>query len=204
MTLESSIETYGYLAVLIGSFLEGETVLVLGGFAAQRGYLQLPWVILVAFIGSLTGDQLYFHLGRWHNRAILSRHPAWQEKVVRIHDILFRYKMPVIVGFRFIYGFRVITPFAIGMSRIRTAYFTVLNFIGALIWAIIIGCAGYFFGNVIEVILGDLRRYEIEAMAVIAFAGAVLWLVHVYRRGRVKAGHIKPSIKIPEKKGSSS
>jgi membrane protein DedA with SNARE-associated domain len=40
MTLESILDPYGYLAVLVGTFLEGETILVLGGFAAHRGYLQ--------------------------------------------------------------------------------------------------------------------------------------------------------------------
>jgi membrane protein DedA with SNARE-associated domain len=34
MTFQSSLETYGYMAILIGSFIEGETILVLGGFAA--------------------------------------------------------------------------------------------------------------------------------------------------------------------------
>ena len=38
--LEHYIETYGYLAVMIGTFLEGETILVLAGFAAHQGYLQ--------------------------------------------------------------------------------------------------------------------------------------------------------------------
>lgn len=37
MTLESVVDTYGYVAVLVGTFLEGETILVLGGFAAHKG-----------------------------------------------------------------------------------------------------------------------------------------------------------------------
>jgi membrane protein DedA with SNARE-associated domain len=37
MGLESLINTYGYLAILVGTLLEGETILVLGGFAAHRG-----------------------------------------------------------------------------------------------------------------------------------------------------------------------
>ena len=64
MTLQSLIDTYGYLAILVGTFFEGETILVLGGFAAYRGYLHLPWVIIAAFVGSLCGDQLFFFLGR--------------------------------------------------------------------------------------------------------------------------------------------
>ena len=67
MTLESIVDTYGYLAVLLGTFLEDETILVLGGFAAHRGYLALPWVIVAAFLGSLCGDQLFFFLGRKHS-----------------------------------------------------------------------------------------------------------------------------------------
>ena len=42
MTIESLVDAYGYLAVLVGTFIEGETILVLGGFAAARGYPGLP------------------------------------------------------------------------------------------------------------------------------------------------------------------
>ena len=60
MDLQSIIENYGYAAILIGTFLEGETILVLAGLAAHQGYLVLSWVILAAFVGSLCGDQLFF------------------------------------------------------------------------------------------------------------------------------------------------
>ena len=62
MSLEQLIESYGYIVLVIGTFLEGETILVLGGIAAKLGYLQLYGVVLAAFIGSLAGDQLYFFL----------------------------------------------------------------------------------------------------------------------------------------------
>lgn len=45
MSLEYLIDTYGYPAILIGTFLEGETILVLGGIVAKLGYLKLPWVM---------------------------------------------------------------------------------------------------------------------------------------------------------------
>ena len=51
MELASLIQTYGYGIVLIGTVLEGETVLTLAGFAAHRGYLQLPLVIVTAAVG---------------------------------------------------------------------------------------------------------------------------------------------------------
>ena len=71
MTLESMINTHGYWAVLVGTFFEGETVLLLGGFAASQGYLVLRWVIVVAFFGTLCADQLFFFLGRRYSQATL-------------------------------------------------------------------------------------------------------------------------------------
>ena len=39
--------------LLIGTFLEGETILMLGGLAAHMGYMDVTGVILAAFAGSL-------------------------------------------------------------------------------------------------------------------------------------------------------
>ena len=50
--MESLLTTYGYPILIIGTFLEGETVLVLGGLAAHLGYLSLDWVIVCALGGS--------------------------------------------------------------------------------------------------------------------------------------------------------
>ena len=58
--MEHLIDTYGYWAVLLATFPEGETILVIAGFAAHQGYLTLMPVILAAFAGSLCGDQLFF------------------------------------------------------------------------------------------------------------------------------------------------
>ena len=45
-SLEGFVENYGYWAILAGTVLEGETVLILGGLAAHQGYLELAWVLL--------------------------------------------------------------------------------------------------------------------------------------------------------------
>jgi membrane protein DedA with SNARE-associated domain len=52
----------------------------------------------------------------------------------------------MLLSFRFLYGIRSVTPFAIGMSEVSYLRFTLLNIIGAGIWAIAIASAGYYFG----------------------------------------------------------
>jgi membrane protein DedA with SNARE-associated domain len=59
--LQSLIENYGYLAVFIAAFLEGETILVMAGFAAYQGYLDLEKVILIALFGGLLGVVVITH-----------------------------------------------------------------------------------------------------------------------------------------------
>lgn len=76
MMQEPLIEAYGYLAIFVGAFLEGETIIAMGGFAAQRGYLDLPKVVVVGLFGGFLGDQLYFFLGRRHGSDLLARFPG--------------------------------------------------------------------------------------------------------------------------------
>ncbi len=182
--LENAVETYGYAAILIGSMVEGETVLILGGFFAHRGYLALPWVILCAFAGSLFTDQLCFFMGRRNGARIQARFPAVRKKIRTAHRALERYQQVLILGFRFAYGFRLITPFVIGMSPTPTPVFVLFNVLGAALWAVVVGFGGYFFGNILEMLLGDLRRHEINAAAWIVLAGTAAWIIHQLRVNR--------------------
>ena len=182
--LESLLTAYGYPVLVIGTFLEGETILILGGVSAHLGYLSLVWVIACGFVGTFLGDQLYFFLGRRQGKTWLSRRPSWHSRADRVFHMLSKHQNLVILGFRFLYGLRTVTPFAIGMSKVSYLRFTTLNLIGASIWAIGIGLAGYYFGHAVEVVLGDLKRYELETIASVIVVAVLIWLVRFYRRRR--------------------
>jgi membrane protein DedA with SNARE-associated domain len=183
VTLDQLIQDYGYLAVVIGTFLEGETILVLAGLAAHLGYLDLPWVMAAGLAGSFSGDQLYFHLGRRHGPGILARRPAWRPRVDRVLRLLERHQNLLILGCRFTYGLRTITPFALGLSRVRAVRFLLLNGIAALAWTVSVAGAGYLFGHVVQAALGRVRHLEHALLGLVAVAGLVLWLI-ARRRAR--------------------
>jgi membrane protein DedA with SNARE-associated domain len=193
ITVQAFIDTYGYLAILVGTFLEGETILVLGGLAAHSGYLDLSYVILMAFIGTLCGDQLFFFLGRWHSDAFLKRRPSLRTRIAKAQRLLDRFKTPIFMGFRFFYGLRTVTPFVIGMSAVPTVKFVFLNAAGALIWAIAFGTGGYLFGNALEAVIGNVKHYEIPVFGLIAALGAVIWIIHIVRRKRDRTWSLRNS-----------
>ena len=187
MDLQSIIENYGYAAILIGTFLEGETILVLAGLAAHQGYLVLTGVILAGFLGSLCGDQLFFYLGRKHSQAVLSRRPVWKEKAEKVHKMMNRFQTPMILSFRFLYGLRTVAPFVIGMSPVSVKKFILLNGAGALAWAVAVGSGGYLFGHALEIFIGKVKHYEVQVFAMIALVGFFIWTVHFYHRRKHKS-----------------
>ncbi|SDG82632.1 DedA family protein [Nitrosomonas sp. Nm132] len=178
MSLEELITTYGYSAIAIGAFLEGETILILGGFAAHRGYLELPWVLVSAFLGTLLGDQLYFYIGRVKGKSILEKRPHLKCKSEKVFAILNKHQTLLILGFRFMYGFRTITPFLLGACEIRPFRFLILNFIGALIWSMTIGIMGYLLGHTLELIIDDIKRYEAWLFIGLSILSAIAWCIY--------------------------
>ena len=162
MTFEYLISHYGYVALVIGTFLEGESMLIIAGFAVHLGYLKLQWVILAALAGSVAGDQFYFFLGRVKGEAFLQKRPRWKTKINKVWKLLDRYRTLLILGFRFAYGLRTVAPFAIGLSTIRASRFLILNVIGGLCWSVVVALVGYFFG---AAALGSLcRRKEVRTL----------------------------------------
>jgi membrane protein DedA with SNARE-associated domain len=55
---------YSYLIAFVWTFLEGETIVLFAGFAAAHGLLNPILVLVAAWLGSFSGDQLYFWIGR--------------------------------------------------------------------------------------------------------------------------------------------
>jgi membrane protein DedA with SNARE-associated domain len=178
------IRQYGYLAVFAGAFLEGESILVMAGFAAQRGYLRIEWVILLALVAGFLGDQLFFHIGRRYGDVLLQRFPALRARAYHVDQLLHRYHWLLIPGIRFMYGLRLVGPVVFGMGRVAAGRFFWLNLLGAAIWAPLIAGAGYLFGEALHLLLDDLQRYELLALALIAAFFACAWTWHRWRAKR--------------------
>lgn len=136
MSFETIIQQYGYFALVLGTALEGETVLVVAGYLAHRGYLHLPYVIAAGMLGTFVGDQTFFQLGRKSGAAFLLRHPHWQARAARVRHRFDRHRIVLVMGFRFMYGIRTVAPFVIGMSGFPRKLFMTLNALSAAIWAI--------------------------------------------------------------------
>lgn len=172
----------GYLAVFVGTFIEGESILVLGGVAAAYGYLSFPVVVAVAVLGGFLGDQLFFFVGRRYGNRVLARFPSVSAKVPRVQALLRRWDILAVILIRFLYGLRIAGPIVIGSCRIAPWRLALFNFIGALIWAPLVAGIGYFAGQALDNWVGRLRHLEILVLMVAVLAAVVWWFVIEWRR----------------------
>jgi membrane protein DedA with SNARE-associated domain len=175
MSLVNFITNYGYIAVFLGSVFEGETVLVLGGFAAHEGYLNMPLIILTAFFGALAGDWTFFFLGRKYGRKVIEKWPRIGCHLRRSLDLINGNCKKMSFSLRFMYGFRSIIPFSIGQSPINTRDFLIYNAAGALLWVIVMGALGYLAGEAMETFIGGIKKHEFK---IIIFTVIIITLLN--------------------------
>lgn len=161
MDINHIIAEYGawfYPLTFAWTFLEGETFVVFAGAAAQQELLNFQLLVLAAWAGSFTGDQLYFLIGRNWGQKLLNRFPRYRPPVDIALGFLRKYNVWFILSFRFIYGIRNVSSFAMGMSGLSWTRFLVLNFIAAGVWALTFAGAGFLLGAAFSAILGKLAE----------------------------------------------
>jgi membrane protein DedA with SNARE-associated domain len=181
--LEFLIAKYGYFAILIGTIVEGGTLLYAGGLAAHQGYLQLvPWVILVGLAGSFIDAQIWFLLGRSRGSVMVVKHPKWKARLGKINLWLKHYHCGVIVFSRFIPGFRTAGSLAAGMSRVPPKRFILFTLIGASCWSILVAVAGFMSGRILSIFLGEIKHMEPLLFVTIIVIGAAIWCFLHFRR----------------------
>jgi membrane protein DedA with SNARE-associated domain len=181
MSVADLLADYGYLAVFIGSLLEGETILVLAGFAAHQGYLSLPVTLALAFVGGTLGDQVFFWLGRIWGSSLLQRIRDAERRVQCVKELLEHHQAPAIVGIRFMYGLRIIGPIVIGACEVPPWHFAMFNALGAAVWAPLVVGLGYLFGDALELLQIDLKEFEAAVLGSIIGVAVAFSLIRRWR-----------------------
>ena len=187
------IETWGYAAVFAGAFFEGETVLIIAGFLASGAHLDLVFVILSGYLGGIAGDQFYFYLGRARGRRLIERRESWRPRLQRIESVLARHGTLLMLGYRFVYGFRLVTPLVLGAFGVARLRFLAFNLVNAAVWSALIASLGYAFGEVAARLFAEAQRYELVIVIMLALVGLGSWLFHRTRERRRRAATAEPA-----------
>jgi len=174
------LQLHGYWVLFVWTFLEGEAGLIMAGFLAFEGYLNLYGVMATAFFGAFAGDQFYFFLGRWQGARLLRLFTSIARKFRKALRLIEKYGTFVAFISRYTYGFRIILPIVLGMTTFPGVKFCWLNILSSLAWALIFSLGGYLFGKSASLFVEDVSRYEHHLMIILLALIACMWLAHFF------------------------
>ena len=198
--VESLVRSAGYplLFLLVmsessGMPVPGETALISGALLASQGKLQIVFVIALAALGAIVGDNLGYLIGRKGGRWLLERPGPFEGKrrdmLVRGEPFFERHGSKAVFFGRFVLGLRVWASWLAGATRMRWRSFLVWNALGGISWATLIGLVAYSLGksagNVIE-------AFALYGLAALAIAIVSFFVLRHRERRRAKAKGARP------------
>ena len=172
---------YGYLAVFVGTFLEGELVLLTAAVAASRGMLSPPLVVLCAALGAWTGHLVFFRVGRWKGRDWLFSHRRLGPHAKKADGVIVRYGWTGVFILQYLYGARIAGALVFGLSSFPLPRFLALQAVNCLTWATLVTAVGYLIGASLAV--ASRRLTLVSAVVVVVVLGLALWLARHRRDG---------------------
>ena len=143
--------SYKYYILFPLATIEGSIVTVIAGFLSAQGLMNVYFVYLVVMAGDLTGDMLYYALGRWgfkpafERRGKLSNIFFLKVKALQAHFV--RHSGKTLLFGKMAHGVGSILLTAAGASRVSFGKFIIFNVFGTVLKSLILVLVGYYFGS---------------------------------------------------------
>lgn len=177
---------YKYVALFIICFLasiavpipSGSLLMASAAFASQ-GYLNIAWVLISAFLGSVAGDNLGYFLARYYGKQILSK--IGFRKILQSSKFkLISQRVAERPGFIiFISRFEVLATLSVNLiaGLAKTSYKKYLLFesIGTIAQVCMYGILGFLFGSTWQAVNALIGKFTIVVFIGIALIVVVFW-----------------------------
>jgi membrane protein DedA with SNARE-associated domain len=193
--LEGFVRDYGAFAVVpilaieaVGAPVPGESLLIFASVLAGRGEMSLSTLLVSAWVGSVTGDNLGYLIGRKLGRAAVLRYGAkvglTNERFSGIESTYVRYGYATVLFARFFTILRQLNGILAGTLGMSWWRFVLFDAVGAALWVMVWVFAPAYFSEHLTVIVA-LAKHTKVVVSVLVFAGLTLILGYFIRRLRV-------------------
>ena len=182
----SNLATYGYIALFLYSLGGGFVGLMAAGVLSYMGKLDLATSMAVAMLSNFLGDTLLFYLARYHKHDVLRYFHKHRRKLALSHMLMKKHGSWIIIMQKFVYGIKTLIPLAIGITKYDFMKFSVLNFLAALLWTLVVGFGSYLAGKPIMGAYEFVAERPYIAPLIILTIGGAIWF-YLSRATRKKA-----------------
>ena len=161
----------------VGFFLPGDSLLVVSGLFAAAGKLNVAFVLLAFFLGSVLGDSTGYWTGRIMGKTLFNRESSRifkPSRVEKARQFFEKYGPKTVILARFVPIVRTFAPLVVGAAEMPYSKFLPFSILGGLLWITSMVLAGYFLGGVIERALGIKLEDHIEKVVIVVVALSLL------------------------------
>ena len=181
------VDVYGYLVLFLGVMAEnaslpvpGETILIIASFYSYHGNLYLPYVIVLATLGCIIGDNISFYVGRRLGRPFITHYGKYllitQKRLAYVEHFFEKHGDKTIFIQRWITGVRVIGALVAGTSQMPWPRFMLFNCLGAITWVTTISLIAYFLAVNLPLLLKIVGRSGWILLGLIMLIGLYFYL----------------------------
>ncbi|WP_028546371.1 DedA family protein [Paenibacillus taiwanensis] len=193
------ISHYGYMALfvllalgIVGLPVPDETIMVFVGSLTASGPFHYIKAFIVCLLGSMTGMLISYTVGRKVGKPLLDRYGKWVKLTpqrLAKSEAWFKKYGPISIAFGyFVPGFRHLTCYFAGMSRLKFPIYLASAFAGAVIWVTTFLTLGHFVGmhwkETVKWLHQQLGPTLLIALVVAGLVTLVLLLVRKKKRQR--------------------
>ena len=188
MTRLLALYTYPALLALvllesIGIPLPGEIALVTAAAYASHGHVSILVVIALAAAGASVGGALGYLIGLKGGLPLIAHYGGYvgirRSHLAKAHEFFERYGSKTILFGRFIALLRTWAAVVAGAAAMSFPKFVIYNTIGSVVWAIVFGSVGYYFGRDLPLLHRYISRVSFGVFIVAAVA---LLMFLIYKR----------------------
>jgi membrane protein DedA with SNARE-associated domain len=158
---------------ILGAFLPGQILLILGGVLVKRGVLDFGDAVAFATAGAVMGDFVNYFVGARYGDGFLTRYGKHfflkADRLDRIRTLLHDHTGKTLILGRFSSVTRCAAPFLAGSSGIPFPRFLCYNLAGGFAWSLGLVSLGWFFGEGYEIASRHLGRFLLVGFLLSAF-----------------------------------
>jgi membrane protein DedA with SNARE-associated domain len=175
--LEHLVMRYGLGAVFLGSAVEGDFTLILGGVFAHLGYFPFPLAVAAGALGSFLSDLAWYGLGRI--RGPRFRGGRFYQRVgPRIERLAARLGAAELLAARFVYGTKSASMVFWGLHGMPLPRFALVDAFGCILGSLVFTGLGYGVSGSATLLLGHVRRVQLWLLGALVVGVLLVLVIH--------------------------
>jgi membrane-associated protein len=181
----------------VGFFLPGDSLLVVSGLMSRTlpNDLNIIFVLLAFFAGSVLGDSTGYWIGRGMGKTLFNRESSWifkPSRVKKAHEFFEKYGPKTVILARFVPIVRTFAPLVVGAAEMPYSRYLPFSVLGGALWISSMVLAGYYLGSVVENALGIKLQDHIEKVVIVVVFLSILPPIIEYLKHKLR--HKKPDV----------